>query len=341
MRERCPRPWFLLGALLAGMLGLAGCAPEPRPAPKPAAPTTLPAPRAEALEGSPPPPPAPPRPVTAAEGIEHCATIRKTCEVETDPDVPEDLRDVERQRRIAECGAILPELSRLARSPLAVVRGEALYVGGYVFNYHRCGQPEDAGCLDERCRPSTLCPDLAWVPDQLIRGFAADDTAVRSGAFRGLVYTSVEPRLALPTLRRVLREARPDPEAEAETDERIQQALVVLAMLREGAAPAIPELDAILEARLEHRDGPLHATLDAVAALGEAGAPLRPRVIAALSDRRPNVRWLAARALGAIGTKEDVPHLQKLRGDPESFVRHEAERAAERLTFDRAIDFTF
>jgi len=62
------------------------------------------------------------------------------------------------------------------------------------------------------------------------------------------------------------------------------------------------------------------------------GAEARELLINSLSDDKPDVRWRAAMALGRAGDASNIASLRLLAsGDPDSMVREQAAKAAEKL----------
>lgn len=77
-----------------------------------------------------------------------------------------------------------------------------------------------------------------------------------------------------------------------------------------------------------------HGTWEVGKALARIGPASLPPLLGLLADKKPNLRWLAAKALGELGDKRAVDPLSAALRDPSSSVRSGAAQALRRLGWE-------
>jgi len=163
-------------------------------------------------------------------------------------------------------------------------------------------------------------PALSAVPD-LLHAMAVGDSDFLEKA------SGVFEQLGSGAVPSILREIRPQARKE---DDLLEAALNALA----GVGPAaVPQLRAALAL------GGDRATVSAGAlgAYGEASAAAVPELTKALRSADPQLRWMAARALGDIGpaARDALSSLRRLENDPNETVRNLAAEAIAHISAGR------
>ncbi|QDU77346.1 HEAT repeat protein [Bremerella volcania] len=229
--------------------------------------------------------------------------------------------DSELQRRAArtlaqfgkEAHTATPALAKLLDSPIAKVRAYAAYALGKIGNGSSKALPK------------------------LIELITDEDPTVRREALEALLEMDADPNVTLPIMVDVLEKADPAmvlpvlsemAEKGEKAIPRLRKALqnekaaywacLVAAEMGPDAAPAVPELTAVLD----NKDPEVR--MHALIALGEIGPgakPALPRVITALqSDEIPAVKYSAAFALAAMEDAQATEALQKAAEGDDAFL---------------------
>ncbi len=232
-----------------------------------------------------------------------------------------DSDDVELQRRAAralaqfgkEAHSATPALGKLLDSPVPKVRAYAVYALGKIGNGSNKYLPK------------------------LIKLIADEDATVRHEALEAMLEMDADPEVTLPIMVNVLENADhamvlpvlsdlaeqgdkavPRLRKALQNEKAAYWACLVAAEMGKTAAPAVPELTAVLDS--EDPEVRMHALI----ALGEIGPESKPalsKVLAALdSDKIPAVKYSAAFALAAMEDAQATEALQKAAEGEDAFL---------------------
>jgi len=232
-----------------------------------------------------------------------------------------DREDAELQRRAARALAQFrekaqsstPALAKLLDSPVPKVRAYAAYALGKI------GAPSNK------------------VLPKLIKLIADEDATVRREALEAMLEMDADPEVTLPIMVDVLEKADPAmvlpvlselAEQGEKTVPRLRKALkiekaaywacLVAAEMGPDAAPAVPELTAVLDS--DDAEVRMHALI-ALGEIGPAAKPAEDRVIQLLqSDKIPAVKYSAAFALAAMEDPQATEALQKAAEGEDAFL---------------------